>query len=467
MQDQKGADADSLVSPNREATSSFTPATASLDSSPSTLGSLAAGRKINAAALRAAAKRLPLLLAEARSTAPSQPATMEGAGSAEPRAEPAAQAIIPAEPLPMVSAEPLEEPPLAQSPSPPFPKTTASAQPRPAPVRRVAPKIYAWSLWFAALVVAVQGMALLSVFWLRHRIKGDTRAPALMPSAHLSHPSQDTPIPELLAPRSPVPSTQYDHRPPSLVLDPRPGGGRLAPPALTNSERVAALLQEAKRFNSEGDRELARAALSQAEDLEPQNPIVLERQGELAEEAKNVSRATDYWSRIVSMGPAAGTSYERARSRLEEAAQAEGTDSSEAAFRHQVKTPLQLLGVERRSGNGSPFGQELIFRFRIAADSRTKISLEQISYQFYAYDQIDAGIIVPTNAHVTVGFENAFPRWGRNRVEVLQVTYRLDHPVPHQRFYGYVFRLFYSGLLQSQRAEPPELLLRLPSAKGK
>ncbi|VVM07370.1 partial protein O-GlcNAc transferase, partial [Methylacidimicrobium cyclopophantes] len=245
-------------------------------------------------------------------------------------------------------------------------------------------------------------------------------------------------------------------------------GGRLAPPALTNAERVAALLLEAKRFENEGDRKLARAALSEAEELDPQNPTVLEEEGELAAQQNNISLATEYWSRIVSLGPSAGAFYQRARNHLEEAARSEGTDSSETAFRHRAKTPLQLVGTERTSGNGgSPFGQELIFRFRIAADPRTKISLGQISYQFYAYDQIDAGIIVPTNARMTVGFESAFPRWGANHVEVLRVTYRLDHPVPHQRFYGYVFRLFYSGLLQDQRADPPELLLRLPSSKGK
>ncbi|MDD2676003.1 MAG: hypothetical protein PHP75_00830 [Methylacidiphilaceae bacterium] len=431
-------------------------ATVPLDSSSPASPSPSTGRKVNAAALRAAARRLPLLLAEARGT-PSPSSATEGAGSEESPVEPAAEAM---------RLEPLEEP--APAPPPPsLPKATGSPQSAPAPIRRVIPKIYAWSLWFAALVVATQGLALLSVFWLRHRIKGDTHAPALMPHAEFSQPAQDRPIPVLLAPRLPISSGQYDRHLPSLVLDPRSSGGRLAPPALTNNERVSALLQEARRFKNEGDRGLARAALSQAEDLDPQNPTVLEQQGEWAEEEKNVARATEYWSRIVSLGPAAGTAYERARNRLEEAAQADGTDSSEAAFRHQVKTPLQLLGVERRNGNGSPFGQELVFRFRIAADPRTKISLGQIRYQFYAYDQIDAGIIVPTNAQVTVGFENAFPRWGGKRVEVLQVTYRLDHPVPHQRFYGYVFRLFYSGILQAQRAEPPELLLRLPSAKEK
>lgn len=359
--------------------------------------------------------------------------------------------------------EPLPNPP----PLPSGPSSSASPQQPPAPLKRVGSKVYAWSLWFAALVVAIQGLALLSVFWLRHRIKGDTRAPVLMPSSLVSNPAQGPPIPTLLAPRPPVLSNRYDNHFPSLVLDPRPSGGRLAPPALTNGERVAALLQEAKRFENEGDWELAHAALSRAEDLDPRNPTILERQGELAQEQKNLSRATGYWSRIVSMGAAAGVSYDRARNRLEEAAQAEGMDSSEAAFRHRANTPLQLLGVERRNGNSSPFGQELIFRFRIAADPRMKISLGQISYQFYAYDQIDAGIIVPTNAHVSAGFESAFPHWGGNRIEILQVKYRLDHPVPHQRFYGYVFRLFYSGLLQDQRADPPELLLRLPSAKGK
>lgn len=287
-----------------------------------------------------------------------------------------------------------------------------------------------------------------------------------MPASAAGSTAQDSPIPSLLAPRAPLPSTHDDGHSLSLLLDPRPTGGRLAPPALTNGERVAALLQEAKRFRNEGDRDLARAALSRAEELDPQNPAVLEQQGELAEEQKNVSRATEYWSRIVSLGPAvAGASYEKARIRLEAEAQAAGIDASEAAFLHRAKTPLQLLGVERRSGSGSPFGQELIFRFRIAASPRSKIALDQISYQFYAYDQIDAGIIVPTNARLTVGFENAFPRWGANGVEVLRVTYRLDHPVPHQRFYGYVFRLFYSGLLQDQRADPPELLVRLPTAR--
>ncbi len=420
---------------------------------------MATAKKIDAAALRAAARRLPLLLGAAVKS-DSLPAE-----SARPRVPPSAAAPEgTADKIPHAAGAPgLEEPP----PPPPLPRTSAPAPRPPAPLRRVAPKIYAWSLWFAALVVAAQGLALLSVFWLRHRIKGDTRAPALMPPSLASSPGAGRPAPTLLAPRPPLPSTSYDSHSLSLVLDPRPGGGRLAPPALTNGERVTALLQEARRFRNEGDRELARAALSRAEDLDPQNATVLERQGELAEEQKNVSRATEYWSRIVSMGPAAGACYAKARNHLEEAAQAEGTDSSETAFLHRAKTPLQLLGVERSNGNGSPFGQEWIFRFRIAADSRTKISLDQISYQFYAYDQIDAGIIVPTNARVAVGFENPFPRWGARRVEVLRVTYRLDHPVPHQRFYGYVFRLFYSGLLQDQRADPPELLLRLPSAKGR
>ncbi|WP_218580011.1 hypothetical protein, partial [Methylacidimicrobium cyclopophantes] len=72
--------------------------------------------------------------------------------------------------------------------------------------------------------MAVQGMALLSVFWLRHRIKGDTRAPALMPSTVVSNSA----LPALLAPRPPLPLSRYDAHSPSLVLDPRPSGGRLA-----------------------------------------------------------------------------------------------------------------------------------------------------------------------------------------------------------------------------------------------
>jgi predicted Zn-dependent protease len=95
------------------------------------------------------------------------------------------------------------------------------------------------------------------------------------------------------------------------------GGGplRAEPP---NRERAAPLLAEAERHARTGDREAAIATLAEAEAVEPTDPRLSFRRGELLHEVGRTREAIAAWRRALLLDPSVGLNYFRIGSAYKE-----------------------------------------------------------------------------------------------------------------------------------------------------
>ncbi len=100
------------------------------------------------------------------------------------------------------------------------------------------------------------------------------------------------------------------------------------------------------------------------------------------------------------------------------------------------------------------------------ANASLAIDPGKVGIKLFFYDQIQGGVIVPTNAHLDVAFEGSRVSWANGRSEVLRAVYQrpADASPGAQSYYGYVFRLYYDGSLVEERSDPTSLLSLFPAS---
>jgi tetratricopeptide (TPR) repeat protein len=291
-----------------------------------------------------------------------------------------------------------------------------------------------------ALVVCLQLGALYSVFWFRSRVLIDTNAP---PSQALPStlPMAATPMPRNAA--EPL-EKQAGHAPSTAPK-----------PSRALEERIAALNDEALRFEAQGEYGLAQRALAEAEKLDPTNGRTLANLARLAEAENKLELADRYWKRIVELGSAAGDTYWLAEHRI----------SQRLAQTGGAGTPLLRVGAAQRSiFEKSPQRERFAIYLPIRLCRRDRgVNPGKVNIKLYFYDRLPDGRITPTKAKLRVAFENGRPTWSQGGVEVLWATYESDRSVTGGgEFYGYLARIYYDGVLQDEEAEPPQLLVQVP-----
>lgn len=357
--------------------------------------------------------------------------------------------------------------------------------PRPVPTahhrsKRVRPKTYVFAFYMTVGIALIPLAAIGSVFWLRHRVQIDTHSPALLRKQAEIQASAPAP-----AAAVPVPSPAAEPVQPSLK--PSLGPARLTVP-VDPVQQVFDLDQQAYGYMQQGEYDLARVTLLQAENINPKDARTLGYQGELAEAERDWPRAVSYWQRVADLGPAAGTLASSAPQRLQAAkarasaaaaapgpASAAPAPSSPAAKPASVPVPaaakavpapaaapvaapgLKVGPIEKTAAGNADF----VLRIPILNPGGGAVDPGKVGIKLFFYDDAKGGP-VPTNARLDVSFEALRPSWTGGRTEVLRAYYQKTAG-PGARFYGYLFRLYYGNVLVEERADPPSLLQLYPA----
>jgi len=391
--------------------------------------------------------------------------------------------------------------------------------------KRLRPKTYIAALYFTLGIVLIQVAFFGSIFWLRHKVKIDTRSPAPAFGHDLILPRAAAPALGTAAPLGPAPVL-----PTPITLQPTLGSARLPVPVDTVQE-IADLDQKAYGYMQQGEYDMAWVALLQAENIDSRHLPTLRYEAELAEAEADWNKAAGYWQRIVDLGPDAGDFAATASSRLA-AARAHlmtATLSEAQAKVSPPSAPVKALGstnavtvthpapsspvippapqasapVQAQASTPPPVSPSPVapapptsmagnagavfhvspgervpltgnaalsgFTLRlpiVPGNAAAAIDPGKVGIKLFFYDQISGGVIVPTNAHLEVAFENPHVSWANGRSEVLRALYQrtADSTPGAQSYYGYVFRLYYDGNLVEERSDPASLLALFPAS---
>lgn len=311
--------------------------------------------------------------------------------------------------------------------------------------KRLRPKIYAIGIYVVALFFILQIALLGWFFWMRQRLILETQGPTLVEQSIPKGPSETTPPP------SPIPDL------PSARLP-----VEQAPP--TELE-IIKLNDEARNFRRNGDFAMAEAALKKAQALEQGHPLTLTNLAMLEEAQGRNIRALEYWKQIIALGDKARETIQLARERsviIEERLRLEDeTRKSEAA-----QAAGRRLVVDRVVTRPDPIPERPVeiqrdFILKAMAGAEPVLS-NKVRVQVYFYDRIGADRLV--SVPIEARFLNETPDWSARPEETLRVRYLSSKETGEpRRYYGYVFRIFYDGVLQEERAEPSTLLRLNPA----
>jgi len=305
--------------------------------------------------------------------------------------------------------------------------------------KRLRPKAYAIGIYVVGFFILVELAVLGSAFWMRQRVVLETEGPALV------EPAPVAVVEEPAAP--PLPAPTFEAR-----LNPAQGP--------TAAERVAKLNDEATGFRRSGSFPLAEAALGQALDIDPENALTLTNFAMLEEARGNNAKALEYWRRIIGMGDRARDTVQLARERsviLEERLRLEEESRRRTQMGEATGRKVVLAQVRTRPDPLPPQPRDIErdFVLKVAADG-PPLQGSKIRIQVYFYDRVggDRLATVPIEA----GFLNDPPAWEAGSEETLRVRYQAAVDGEKRAYYGYLFRVYYDGVLQDERAEPASLL---------
>ncbi|MDX6766049.1 MAG: hypothetical protein SFU85_04590 [Candidatus Methylacidiphilales bacterium] len=312
--------------------------------------------------------------------------------------------------------------------------------------KRLRPKVYAIGIYVVALFIVVEILVLGSAFWMRQRVILETEGPTLVETERPEKKPEPTSVEALKMPDLP---------PARLPVD---------SPRSVDSE-IVRLNDEARNFRRNGDFAMAEAALKKAQALQPIHPLTLTNLAMLEEAQGRNTRALEYWKEVIALGDRAKDTIQLARERsvvIEERLRLE-EESRRAALAQQEGRHLALESVTTQPDPlpVKPVEIQRDFVLR-AVPGSDPIQASKVRVQVYFYERIgtDRLVSVPIEAR----FLNPSPDWNAQTAETLRVRYTAVRETGEPRiYYGYIFRLYYDGELQEERAEPSTLLRLNPS----
>ncbi|WP_157895050.1 hypothetical protein [Verrucomicrobium sp. GAS474] len=342
--------------------------------------------------------------------------------------------------------------------------------------KRVRPKTYKVAIYLVLAVFVVQAAFFFTIPWFRHQIAIDTRSPEVQRERQKI---ENSPAP---APATPPPATPAV---PLNPLKPSLGPARIAVP-VDPALRVDELVREGYNYMQQGETDLARSALLEAETISPKDLRVLCYQAELAESERDFARAATYWKRIADLGAAAGPLADQAKVHLASlanrpagdtappAASPASTSSSliastpaptspappaaeapsspvptapapaapaatdaPAADASATSAPAPTASQPLPLPEGGKFftvltptkvaaedGTGFVVRIPIVCAMRAGIDPGKVGIKLFFYDRLLDGALSPTSAKIEVAFENSHATWQDGRTEVLRAVYR-------------------------------------------
>jgi hypothetical protein len=332
--------------------------------------------------------------------------------------------------------------------------------------KRVRPKTYSVAVYLVILVVVVQVIMLISVFWLR--------AMVVHVNTKLPKP-QGLPAPQVAGNQGNTGNSSTNSHPhpdvpslPGLSLA-GPRSTLLTVPKVSDQlEQIGNLNDEAQMFIKQHALQSASEVLAKAEDIDPRHPDTLQALATLYGpgllDDKPLSKI--YWQRLVDLGPGVGTIYASAQDHVVLlGGQASSILNDPSPHPRQVfvdsveKTPVETVDGKAQ--------------FHLRATLMRKdpgMAFDQKKLQPYVvfYQQMPNGALVPDLAQRKGAFDDTFLFWNKKMAEPFGVNYIMPIPstnpnsAPIGNYYGFVIGIYYDKVLQDVRSEPSDLVTRIP-----
>jgi hypothetical protein len=326
--------------------------------------------------------------------------------------------------------------------------------------KRLRPKTYSVAVYLVFLVIALQVVMIISVFWLRAMVVTVSTG---LPRAQGTPGNPNPPPPQ---PGENASFSSGMTRLPSLALTNQ--GALLHVPSATDERtQINNLNQEAQVFLKQNDYPSALDLLVQAEDIDPRDPATLESLAETYNLANDAVHAKIYWQRLVDLGPIE-TIYASARDHvllLDSGNDADPLKEESGLMRVVYVDTVEKTPMETRDGAA---------QFHVRAVLKRKdpdmTNFDQKKLQPYVifYQQMPDGSLVPDLGQRKGSFDDTFLFWGGKTTEAFGVDYVI--PIPgtpgpdgktQGKYYGFVIGLYYDKVLQDVRSEPSDLGSRM------
>jgi hypothetical protein len=361
--------------------------------------------------------------------------------------------------------------------------------------KRLRPRSYSLAIYMVGVVGVLQIIAVLSVFYLRSVVvKIDTVAPPLVqastgpglpirPILQLGEPlapGQAVPVRPLrplgLAPAAgqPAPAGARDSvvrlKPPDRLPTPE-----AKPSVAINQQQLQQLNTEAEALIKRGEFNLAAGVLAKAELIDPDHPMTVRQQAQVAEGRKQLEQARRYWQKLFDMGSRVGDDYEMAKEKLpaidlalKRAGRPMPTPAPVATMTAPVSAPqvavakpVAIGAIEKALPIG---GGSNRFTLRVEvqrAEAAVDSDISKLSLVLWFYELRADGSIKPSIARIKTSFEGDQGMWRSSGKGYLVADYDLPQDAAlaeGRQYYGYLVRVSYDGQLYDQRAEPESLL---------
>jgi len=313
------------------------------------------------------------------------------------------------------------------------------------------------------LVVVLQVVMLISVFWLRAMVVHvNVKLPkpqGLQASASQTVKPNTTPPPKPELPNLPgLPSLQINTSHSALLTVPK---------VSDQLEQIGILNDEAEAFVKQHALQSAIETLTKAEDIDPRHPQTLKNLAKTYALMGDSAQAKIYWQRLVDLGPGVGTIYADAEDHVVLLAGPEGNILNDPSthLRQVYVSSVEKTPVETVDGKA---------QFHLRATLARKDSgapFEQKKLQPYVvfYQQMPNGSLVPDLGQRKGTFDDTFLFWNKKTSEPFGVDYIMPVPsasannsAPVGSYYGFVIGIYYDKVLQDARSEPSDLITRIP-----
>lgn len=241
-----------------------------------------------------------------------------------------------------------------------------------------------------------------------------------------------------------------------------PTDSRFNPPI--QNQKLATLLEGAKKSRVAGDLKKTALTLEQAESLSPKNPHLLYQYGELYERLGVFDKAMRYYQTLFQLGTEqAGPLFQIASQKLQ------------GGFNNIEETPsvLALGTIKQFKDTRVTTGEQIVLSIPVLAapDQEIDPSLVEVIVRFF--DQIGNSVnpASPLN-QPTYEWATEPVDWNTNEDELLNVRYYLpkitndeyDVTVGRRKYFGYSIELHYEGVAMDQIAWPRTLAQKIQNS---
>jgi len=330
-------------------------------------------------------------------------------------------------------------------------------------VKRVRPKTYSVAVYLVGLVVVLQVIMLISVFWLRAMvIHVNTKFPKAQNAQVTTTQTVKSTIP--VKPEIPtIPNL------PALQVNIPSAAARLSVPKASDQlEQVGILNDQALAFVKQHAFQSAIETLTKAENIDPRHPETLKNMAKTYGLMGDSPQAKLYWQRLVDLGPGVGTIYADAQDHVVLLAGPESNilnDTSDHPRKIYVDS-VEKTPVETMDGKAQFHLRATLMRKDSAAPFEQKLLQPYVVF----YQQLPGGALVPDLGQRKGSFDDTFLFWNKKTSEPFGVDYVMPVPPalqskdasPIGKYYGFVIGIYYDKKLQDVRSEPADLINQIP-----